>query len=219
MILVVSPPTPTPVPPLGKPSNLSATASSTPRHVSLHWTPGDNATKHWIVGYKGTQRVVYKEASSNSRKFRYSRIAGSTTESCKRRDEMRRGVVVVPVTGQQHSHTATPQSRVHPRPNQAWDKTRNSKRIGRRPQRSLQQAAHQPRPKTRGTPENPPSRSAQLEHALLTQQGFAQHPVTQESDSPQASPDSFRGTRAPSPGRRRQQRKSCSHPHPPGPLP
>ena len=70
MILVVPPPTPTPtptpVPPLGKPSNLSATASSTRGHVSLHWTPSDNATKHWVVGYKGTQRVVYKEASSNS---------------------------------------------------------------------------------------------------------------------------------------------------------
>ena len=70
MILVVPPPTPTPtptpVPPLGKPSNLSATASSTPGHVSLHWTPSDNATKHWIVGYKGTQRVVYKKASSKS---------------------------------------------------------------------------------------------------------------------------------------------------------
>ena len=70
MILVVPPPTPTPtptpVPPLGKPSNLSATASSTPGHVSLHWTPGANATQHWVVGYKGTQQVVLEKASSKS---------------------------------------------------------------------------------------------------------------------------------------------------------
>ena len=59
-------PTPTPLPPLGTPSNLSVTASSTPGHVSLNWTPGTNATQHWIVMYKGTQLITLTKASNES---------------------------------------------------------------------------------------------------------------------------------------------------------
>ena len=59
-------PTPTPLPPLGKPSGLGATVSSTPGQVSIQWTPGANATQHWIIGYKGEQQVVWGKTSSMS---------------------------------------------------------------------------------------------------------------------------------------------------------
>ena len=59
-------PTPTPLPPLGTPSNLIVTASSTPGNVSMNWTPGTNATQHWIVIYKGTQLITLTKASNES---------------------------------------------------------------------------------------------------------------------------------------------------------
>lgn len=59
--------TPTPTaPPLGPPSNLSATASSTPGQVILRWTPGANATKHWIYGARGSQQVAWTQASGST---------------------------------------------------------------------------------------------------------------------------------------------------------
>ena len=54
-----TPATPTPVPPLGMPSGLTATASITPGRVVLRWTPGANATKHWVQGRRQSTQVVW----------------------------------------------------------------------------------------------------------------------------------------------------------------
>ena len=59
-------PTPTPISPLGTPSGLSATADSTAGQVTLSWTPGAHATKHWVFGQRGSVRVVWSLASGSS---------------------------------------------------------------------------------------------------------------------------------------------------------
>ena len=45
-------PTPTPVPTLGAPSGLTLSAGARAGTVNLTWTPGANATKHWVAGIK-----------------------------------------------------------------------------------------------------------------------------------------------------------------------
>ena len=59
-------PTPTPVPSLGAPSGLTAVAGTRAGTVNLTWTPGANATKHWVVGVRVSTntRVVWAETGA-----------------------------------------------------------------------------------------------------------------------------------------------------------
>lgn len=45
-----------PPPPLGDISALSATAGAAAGTIALSWTPGANATRHWIAGVKDADR-------------------------------------------------------------------------------------------------------------------------------------------------------------------
>ena len=65
-------PTPTPVPALGAPSGLTLSAGAGAGTVNLTWTPGANATKHWVAGIKqsdltagnNTNYVVWTETGA-----------------------------------------------------------------------------------------------------------------------------------------------------------
>ena len=60
------------IPQLGPASNLTATPGDVPGTLTLRWTPGANATRHWVAGIKQSDwdandftNLIWTAASSN----------------------------------------------------------------------------------------------------------------------------------------------------------